>query len=174
MTPLRSRSLSFRFARPADAEFILSLRTDSKKNQHLSATGSDVEAQRRWLDAYIERERTGTEYYFVIGTLGGEPCGVVRLYDFRGNSFCWGSWILADNAPRKAAIESALLVYEFAFGQKGFEQSHFDVRLGNEKALAFHDRFGATRTTTDDLNQYFVYPKARYVADRPKYVPFLQ
>ncbi|MHB2266560.1 GNAT family N-acetyltransferase [Aliihoeflea sp. PC F10.4] len=170
---MKAASINFRFVVPDDADFIVSLRTDATKNAHLSATAPDVEAQRDWLKSYKERETAKMEFYFIIETLTGEPCGVVRLYDFRSNSFCWGSWILADNAPRKAAIESALLVYEFGFGELGFEQSHFDVRLDNEKALSFHDRFGAKRTYADEVDQYFVYFKSDYERARPGYLNFL-
>lgn len=170
---LVARSVGMRLAEPDDAAFILSLRTDPAKNRYLSPTANDVAAQRRWLEAYKRREQAGREFYFVIETLKHEPCGVVRVYDIEHRAFTWGSWIVGDNAPRKTAIESALLVYVFAFDELGLSECRFDVRLGNERTLAFHDRFGATRTHRDELNQYYVYPRRRWEIDRPRYAEFL-
>lgn len=170
---LVARSIRLRPAEPGDARFILSLRTDPRKNRYLSPTTDDLEAQRRWLEACKRREQAGREFYFVIETLAAEPCGVVRVYDIEDRTFTWGSWIVGDNAPRKTAIESALLVYRFAFDELDLCECRFDVRLGNERTLAFHDRFGATRTHRDALNQYFVYRRGQWQADRQRYVGFL-
>ncbi|GAB0173489.1 hypothetical protein [Helicobacter trogontum] len=67
---------------------------------------------------YKIRESLGQEYYFVIE--GSVPFGLVRLYDFVGESFCWGSFITTENAPFYVAIEAVCCVYEFAFYGLGF------------------------------------------------------
>ena len=138
-----TRNLCLRLAEPDDAAFILELRLDASKSKYLSPVPNDLAAQRQWLIDYKYREQAGAEYYFVIESLAQEPLGVVRLYDFQGESFCWGSWILKPSAPALAAIESALAVYETAFGTLGFTRSHFHVRKGNDKVRDFHLRFGA-------------------------------
>ncbi|WP_180380339.1 hypothetical protein [Campylobacter lanienae] len=46
-------------------------------------------------------------------------------------------------------------MYDFAFYQLGFTQSHFDVRKDNLKAVAFHKKFGAIINSEDDENYYF-------------------
>src|SRR5574343_1279846 len=53
---LQGRSLVLRDVVPADAEFIVGLRTDERKSRHLSATSPDVQRQRDWLAAYAGRE----------------------------------------------------------------------------------------------------------------------
>ena len=45
----------------------------------------------------------------------GTRCGLVRLYDFDVESFTWGSWILDESKPRKAALESAVLSLAIGF-----------------------------------------------------------
>ena len=140
---LRGKSLVFRDATESDAEFILSLRTDSVKSRHLSITSADIESQKAWLQGYCIAE---DQAYFIIENEKGESLGTVRLYDPQGESFCWGSWILAANAPRTAAIESALMVYAYAIDCLGFRSAHFNVRKGNESVWQFHERFGALRT----------------------------
>lgn len=138
---LKGKTLMFRDARESDAELILSLRTDESKGRHLSATSSDLEAQRSWLRQYA----AATDQAYFIIEYQAKAIGTVRLYDARGNSFCWGSWIIADGQPAHAAIESALMVYAYALDVLGFSGAHFDVRKANERVWAFHERFGAIR-----------------------------
>lgn len=145
------KQLVFRNAGVADAEFILALRTDPTKAQHLSITAPDIARQRDWLAHYGEDDG---EVYFIICNQAGKPVGTVRLYDKRGDSFCWGSWIKGEGAPSGFGIESALMVYEFAL-QLGFERAHFDVRRQNTAVCQFHERFGAALTGEDDENFYY-------------------
>lgn len=151
----RSKTLAFQLASVDDAEFILSLRNDPKYNLHLSSVGNDVEKQKSWLEAYKAREKKALEYYFIIINKKNEKCGTVRLYDFQGDSFCWGSWILNEKKTRFAALESAYIVYKFAFDELGFQKSHFDVRKENAKVIKFHKRMGAEIKGEDKINFYF-------------------
>jgi RimJ/RimL family protein N-acetyltransferase len=139
-------NLTYRNAGPDDAEFILSLRLDPAKNAHLSQVPDDIERQRAWLADYAD-------IYFIIEHQG-RPVGTVRLYDQRGTSFSWGSWILSANAPKSAAVESTLMVYQVGI-ELGFSASHFDVRTANEKVWKYHERCGAVRVgETDDSFLY--------------------
>lgn len=149
------KTIRLRLVEEQDAEFILSLRLDERYNQFLSGVTPDVEAQRTWIRKYKADEAAGLQYYFIIERLDGTPCGTIRIYDLRPDSFCWGSWILNDNKTRYAAIESALLIYEIGFGQLGFAKSHFDVMKGNEGVIAFHKRMGAAVVGEDEQNYYF-------------------
>lgn len=169
-----TKHTSFRLVEAQDAEFILSLRNNKQKNKHLSPVKNSVESQRNWIIEYKEREHSKQEYYYVINNPEAEDLGVVRLYDFKNNSFCWGSWILKPEAPSYTAIESALLVYEIAFNQIGFSQSHFDVRKENTKVIKFHQRFGASIIKEDQLNYYFIIDKNTYNISKSKYKKFFK
>ena len=138
---VRGKTLTFRDATLEDAGLILNLRTDEKKGRFLSATSGSIEVQQAWLRAYA----LSTEQAYFIIERDGQAIGTVRLYDPRGNSFCWGSWIIADGQPASVAMESALMVYAYALDCLGYEQAHFDVRAANEKVWKFHERFGAKR-----------------------------
>jgi len=162
-------TLVFRNAETPDAEFILSLRTDEKKSRYLSATSNDLDAQRAWLDQYRNSEG---QAYFIIEH-GNEPIGTVRLYDARGTSFCWGSWILKDGRPRQAAMESALMVYAYALDHLGFSACHFDVRKGNERVIKFHERFGAVRTGETPDDYLFSLSLEAITSARQRYADFL-
>lgn len=149
------KTIGLRLVEEQDAEFILSLRLDERYNRFLSGVTPDVEAQKAWIRKYKNDEAAGLQYYFIIERLDGTPCGTIRIYDLRPDSFCWGSWILNENKTRYAAIESALLIYEIGFDQLGFAKSHFDVMKGNEGVISFHKRMGAVVTGEDEQNFYF-------------------
>lgn len=157
----------------SDAKFILSLRADPAKNKYISATSGKLEQQTAWIDSYKKREVENKEFYYIIQDNSNIPLGTVRLYDFKGKSFCWGSWMIINDSPKFSAIESALLVYEIGFYKLNFEQSHFDVRKDNISVLNFHIKFGAEKTSSDELNQYFKLTKATYNNTKLRYKRFL-
>ncbi len=149
---LTSKTVSLRLITEEDAEFVLSLRTDSKYNQFLSAVSADVEQQKSWIRKYKDDEKNGIQYYFIIERNDGIPCGTVRVYDLREDSFCWGSWILNEDKTRFAALESAFLVYTFGFNKLNYKKAHFDVRKENSKVISFHEKMGAIRTGETELD----------------------
>lgn len=155
MNNLIGKTIRMRFAEETDAQFILQLRLDDRYNQFLSSVSPDVDAQKNWIKKYKIDEAAGTQFYFIIERLDGTPCGTVRIYDLRQDSFCWGSWILNKNKTRYAALESAFLIYQFGFDVLDFEKSHFDVRKGNEKVISFHKKMGALQTGESVEDFYF-------------------
>ncbi len=162
-------TIAFRNANVSDAEFILSLRTDAEKSRYLSATLNDLDAQRQWLERYAASEG---QAYFIIEH-EDQPIGTVRLYDAKGDSFCWGSWILANSRPRQAAMESALMVYAYAVDHLGFTACHFDVRKGNERVISFHRRFGAECYSETDEDYLFALDGDAIRRARQQYTEFL-
>ena len=128
--------------------------------------------QAAWIARYKDCEAAGLEFYCII-ELDRKAVGTVRLYDFQGDSFSWGSQMIVSGAPSSAAIASALLVYEFAFYTLGFKRSHFSVRILNERVVASHQRFGAKIDHSDDLDYFFTYGKADCERTRSRYTRFL-
>lgn len=167
---VKGKTLVFRNAQTSDAPFILSLRTDSRKSTFLSQVKPDLSSQVVWLEEY---HRKPDQAYFIIESQAGESLGTVRLYDAQGDSFCWGSWILKEGAPKLAAIESALMVYVYAVDQLGFTQSHFDVRKGNESVWRFHERFGATRVGETEHDYLYCIKSEKISAARQYYRKYL-
>ena len=155
MMPLQSKTIKMRFVEETDAAFILKLRLDENYNQFLSGTNPDLQAQKDWIKKYKQEEQAKKQFYFIIERIDGTPCGTVRIYDLRKESFCWGSWILNEDKTRYAALESAFLVYQFGFEELGYKKSHFDVMKGNEKVISFHKKMGAQETGEDEQNYYF-------------------
>lgn len=100
-----------RYVEESDAEFILSLRLDNRYNNFLSRVDASLDGQKSWIRKYKDDEREEKQFYFIIERNDGIPCGTVRIYDLKKDSFCWGSWILNEDKTRYAALESAMLVY---------------------------------------------------------------
>jgi hypothetical protein len=168
-TRIAGKTLVFRDVTVDDSDFILSLRLDFSKSKYLSPTSSDMSLQKKWL---LDYENSTNQAYFVIEH-SNQSIGVVRLYDARDSSFCWGSWILASNAPTHAAIESALIIYSYAINYLGFANSHFDVRKENDNVWRFHERFGAIRISEDDINYFYEIHKDSIKKSLQKYRKFL-
>ncbi len=165
------RNFIFRDVSVNDAVFILELRTDSRKAKYISTTSPDMIKQIDWLDAY---NTTTNQAYFIIENKEGEKIGTVRLYDQQGDSFCWGSWILKDGAPKHAAIESALMVYAYAVDYLGFKKAHFDVRKGNERVWQFHERCGAIRIGETGEDYLYKIEEDKISSLRIRYRKYLQ
>ena len=170
---INGKNINLRTVIEDDAKFIFHLRQDPVKTQYISKVTGTVENQRKWIKDYKKREKAQLEYYFVIESKSREPLGLVRIYDFKDNSFCWGSWLIKNNAPKLTGIESALQIYEFAFYTMNFTQSHFDVRKENEKVIAFHKRFGAKVIDENKIDYFFTIIKNDYELTRKKYKRYL-
>jgi RimJ/RimL family protein N-acetyltransferase len=168
-------TVRLRLAQESDAEFLLGLRLDPSRNQNISATSSDLGAQINWMRDYSARERAGQEAYFVI-EVDGHPQGSVRLYDYRptDDSFCWGSWIIRPGASPSTAYQSAILVYDLAFGSLRFARSHFDVRQANVSVWKFHEKMGARMVREDSLDRFYAYGAEDYRQVRVRLQKFAQ
>jgi len=167
-------NLILRLIKPDDAAYVHGLRTNPFYNSHLSKITGTVQDQRAWIEGYQAREAAGQEFYYVIERKDGMRCGLVRLYDFDVESFTWGSWILDESKPRKAALESAVLIYQIGFLGHNFGSAIFEVLNKNNHTLAFHRRFGALETGHDELNTYFEYPRARFEKDKMAHFSILE
>ena len=167
------KNINMRTVTTEDAEFIYNMRQNQNKIKYLSKVTGTVESQKEWIKNYKQREEEKKEFYFVIESKDEEKLGLVRMYDFQDNSFCWGSWLIKEDAPKTTAIESALQIYEFGFYSLGFEKSHFDVRKGNDKVIAFHQRFGAKIIYEDEFDYFFNFTKIDYKITKERYKRYL-
>lgn len=162
----QTKNLYLRLIQENDVDFLLSLRLNQNLNTYLNQVNDDKEQQLNWLENYKQRETQGTDYYFVIVDKKLGDIGLVRVYDidYATKTFTWGSWIVREeNRPKYAAIESALLVYEFAFNELNLLMAKFDVRNDNLGVINFHNRFGANYLYLNELNNYFEIPKPKYI-----------
>lgn len=174
----KGRSVSFRLAERSDAEYILALRLNPDLNRHISPTDPSVEKQRRWLAAYKKREAAGEEYcHIIVNNDNDTSCGVVRMYDFEGKTFEWGSFILGENKTPTAAVETALFIYNIAFDLLKFDISLFTVHKENTRTISFHKKLGARivgeRKTQISAEHLFVFDKNNWLLVRQKFKKFM-
>lgn len=78
----------------------------------------------------------------------------------------------SEGSPSGYAVESALMVYQFALSL-GFTRAHFDVRKGNESVWKFHERFGAVRTEETELDYFYSLSREAIDKSLAKYAKFL-
>ena len=153
----------------ADAEFILSVRTDTHHTRFIHSTENDLNKQIEWIKKYKERESEGREYYFIFSK-ANNPFGMSRVYnifEYYGTS---GSWLCKPNNDPKDSIATYLLMHDIMFGEMGLDLLIFDVRKENKKVWRMHESFGALRIGESDLDFYFSLFKDTYYLKRDKYV----
>ena len=170
---LEGKNINLRTVEIEDADFIYTMRQNQNKTKYLSKVTGTVDSQKEWIKNYKQREDEEKEFYFIIESKNKDKFGLVRIYDLKNDSFCWGSWLIKEDTPKTTAIESALQIYEFGFYKLGFEKSHFDVRKGNDKVIAFHQRFGAKIVSEDELDYFFNFEKRDYEIIKEKYKRYL-
>ena len=170
---LEGKNINLRTVEIEDADFIYTMRQNRKKTKYLSKVTGTVDSQKEWIKNYKQREDEEEGFYFIIESKNKDKFGLVRIYDLKNDSFCWGSWLIKEDTPKTSAIESALQIYEFGFYKLGFEKSHFDVRKGNDKVIAFHQRFGAKIVSEDELDYFFNFEKSDYEIIKEKYKRYL-
>jgi RimJ/RimL family protein N-acetyltransferase len=130
-------------AASSDAAYIVGLRTRSAG--FLNRGAANVDEQLTWLERYFDRPG---DYYFVVETIDGKRReGLIALYDVRWPDATgeWGRWVLEEGS--NAAVESALLVYRFAFDRLRLASVRCRTLAANAKVVAFHDSCGLTRTS---------------------------
>ena len=167
-----AKHIEFRLIDEYDAEFILSLRLDPEKNRYISNTDENIDAQKEWIRSYKKREELKKEYYWIIEGERQERFGTIRIYDFKGDSFCCGSWIIKNGVPHYVSIESSLMVLEIGFNRLGFNKSHGEVRKANNSVLGYQLRLGAEITGEDDLNYHLIFTRNKYEELKKKFIRY--
>lgn len=131
-----------------DAPFIVKLRSDPSRGGFLHEISPRIEDQIAWLEAYYAR--SGDYYFIVEDSSRGVAQGTIGLYDLAADRSAaeWGRWILKRGSM--AAVESAWMIYEAAFGTLGLASLSCRTIVDNAKVLSFHDNFGARRMAVLD------------------------
>lgn len=150
--------LHFRFVQEEDAGFILRLRTNEKLSRYIHATDNDLENQKSWIRTYKEREKAGTDYYFIFFK-NDIPVGLNRLYCIKEDTYTSGSWVFDPSAPLECSVASALIVRRIAFEMLGMkEENAFDgCHEDNVKVLKFNKMLGLeiTGKIQDEKGMYY-------------------
>lgn len=172
---MRSKNLKIKFVEESDAQFILDLRNNKELGKYLSSTSSSLENQKEWINNYKKREKNGKEYYFKAYN-DNSDIGFFRLYNINNTKkeLTFGSFIMKVDRPKYAAIESMILAMEFAFKTLNMDKVLLDVRINNERAKNFYNRFGFIKINEDEIDEFYELTKENYkVLFEEKYKEFL-
>jgi RimJ/RimL family protein N-acetyltransferase len=123
--------------RMEDAAFIVWLRNQEHVKGRVGDSAADTGSQRAWMSNYFKREG---DYYFVIETAGGIAVGAYGIYDVHDGSGESGRWIIRQDVP--AAIPSALLAFELAFGVLQLKELRATTVSTNQPVLSLNRKFG--------------------------------
>jgi RimJ/RimL family protein N-acetyltransferase len=157
--------IRLRPVRMEDAAFIVWLRNLDHVRGKVGDSASSVARQEAWLRDYFAREG---DYYFLVETLGGVSLGAYGIYDQVGKRAVSGRWIIRQEAP--AAIPSAILGFELAFGALGLEELRASTVSTNHSVLSLNRKFGFEQVMIEpgasniggkpvDLVHFVLYPK---------------
>lgn len=147
--------LHVRLVQEHDAEFILSLRTNEKLARFINTTSAEVTQQVAWTRNYKEREKAGTDYYFIFEKPQGNPIGVCRIYDVEPGKFTTGSWLFAPTAPVGASILADIITREIAWELWPDALQLFDVRKDNITVNKYHTTFCSEIVREDEENFFY-------------------
>lgn len=161
---LESDSFRLKFVDVSDAEFLYSLRTNKKLTKYISPVIGDVNSQIEWINKYKIREYQGKELYFCINNLDGERLGFVRLYDidYEKRNLTFGSFLLKESHPKLTALESMIMMLNVSFDYLDMEKVELDVRVDNEHAKHFYQRFGFVKTGENNLDEFYEMTRENY------------
>jgi RimJ/RimL family protein N-acetyltransferase len=127
--------------RMEDAAFIVWLRNLEHARGRVGDSATDTTAQEAWLKAYFKRDG---DYYFIVETTGGVAVGAYGIYDAAAGSAESGRWIIRPEVP--AAIPSALLAFDVAFGVLQLKEVRVTTVSTNQSVLSLNRRFGFRET----------------------------
>jgi RimJ/RimL family protein N-acetyltransferase len=125
-----------------DAPFIITLRQDATLNMYLHPIDVSPLKQQKFVKA--ERE-SASGWYFLIEEKGThKPVGTISLYHLDNISAEFGRWVVR-RQNIAAVLDSAFLLYEFAFEVQGLERVYTLTRDDNLAVVSFHESLGARR-----------------------------
>ncbi|HXD00881.1 MAG TPA: GNAT family protein [Verrucomicrobiae bacterium] len=130
--------------RMEDAAFIVWLRNLDHVKGRVGDTSSDTATQEAWLKTYFKRDG---DYYFIVETAGGIAVGAYGIYDVDAGSAESGRWVIQPEVP--AAIPSAMLAFDLAFGVLRLKEVRVTTVSTNQPVLSLNRRFGFSETGVD-------------------------
>jgi RimJ/RimL family protein N-acetyltransferase len=131
-----------------DAAFIVWLRNLEHAKGRVGDSATDEDAQAAWLRSYFKRDG---DYYFVVETLKGIAVGAYGIYNMTGKSAESGRWVIRPEVP--AAIPSAVLAFDLAFGEMGLKELRVATVSSNQTVLSLNRKFGFRQVSVEPASQ---------------------
>ncbi|MDR1371569.1 MAG: hypothetical protein LBJ17_00380 [Dysgonamonadaceae bacterium] len=165
---LERYGLQVRLVNDDDAEFITTLRTDTRLCKFIHETSSDVEVQRQWIQNYKLREAQGLDYYFMF-SINGVRQGVARIYDITEDSFSQGSWIFSPDAFLGASVLGHIISCEIGFDFLDKQVLYTDAHRKNT-THRYVQSFNPEIINTDEENIYYKILPENYNQGKFRYI----
>jgi RimJ/RimL family protein N-acetyltransferase len=162
-----------------DAAFIVWLRNLEHTRGRIGDSAADTASQQAWLEKYFKRDG---DYYFIIETAGRIPVGAYGIYDVANGSAESGRWIIRPEVP--AAVPSALLAFDLAFGPLRLREVRVKTVSTNHAVLSLNRKFGFREVGVDRGGQLiggqpvdlvrFLMTTAEWAKPRERMLPLAQ
>ncbi len=167
---LEQYNLKFRFVQEEDASFLVQLRTDPIKAKYISTTDTDVEKQRLWIREYKIREKSKSEFYFIVTDEENIEFATYRLYNRTKDSIEIGSFISIPLYSKPINIVKVdIIMKSYVFDILGYNSLNFEVRKENKSVVNYHKKFEPNLINEDDQNFYFILKKKNFEVNKSKY-----
>lgn len=136
---LEGKYINMRPVEIDDAEFIVSIRNDEKKNGYVHAVSTDVSLQEDWIRRQQER---ADDYYFIIENKEGKKLGLASIYDVdsKKKQAEFGRWVSWGDPIRN--VESVILSFDFAFNELDVDEVYMQTMVANKSVTSFWKNFG--------------------------------
>ena len=165
---LERYGLQVRLVNEEDAEFIVSLRTDSRLSRYIHETSQSVEEQKQWIRNYKRREKEGLDYYFMF-SVNDERQGVARIYDITEDSFTQGSWVFSPDAVLGASVLGNIISSEIGFEFLDKKVLYTDTRRDNH-THRYVQSFSPEIIKSDELDVYYRILPGNYNQGKIKHI----
>lgn len=162
-----------------DAAFIVWARNLEHVKGRIGDSAPTQDAQEAWLKSYFDRPG---DYYFIIETLGKIPVGTYGIYNVKSASAESGRWVMRPDVL--AAIPSAILAFDLAFGTLKMAELRVSTVSTNRAVLSLNRKFGFREIRTEKGAQqiggqlvdlvHFLLEAKEWPAIREKLLPFAQ
>lgn len=163
--------LKVRLVNEDDAEYIVSLRTDSKLGAFLNSTQNGIDRQKEWILDYKKREVLGTDYYFIYYH-NGERIGLNRIYSIKGKTATSGSWVCSPNLPIELPISTLVIMREIFFEILQLDIDFMDTRKDNKKVIRMHNLQGAHKIYENEIDVYHYLTTDDFKISKPKFLQY--
>lgn len=161
--------LMARFVEEADAEFIISLRTDKSLSKYIHSTDSSIDNQKEWIRNYKEREAKGLEYYFIFYS-EDKPIGLERIYNMTSDAFTHGSLVFSPTSPLGSSVKADIITREVGFSILNKSINFFDVSKGNNGVITYHQRYKPMLIAEDEEGYHYSLSKENFENNKSVYM----
>jgi hypothetical protein len=170
---LEQYNLKFRFVQEEDASFLVQLRTDPIKAKYISTTDTDIEKQRLWIREYKIREKSKSEFYFIVTDEENVEFATYRLYNRTEDTIEIGSFISIPAYSNPINIVKVdIIMKSYVFDILGYNSLNFEVRKENKAVILYQRKFRPKLFKEDNENYYFMLDRAAFGENKYKFVKF--